>query len=63
MFINIEENLTMEKGYKPGSEQRYVNSIQFNILFMPPSEEEGVYCFANVGRYVGQSSSRPNGFR
>ena len=25
------------------------------VIFMPPFEEEGVYCFANVGCYVGQS--------
>ena len=22
---------------------------------MPPFQEEGVYCFANIGRYVGRS--------
>ena len=30
---------------------------------MPPFEEEGVYCFANVGLLVGLSVVRPNGFR
>ena len=35
-------------------------SFARGILFlMPPFEEEGVYCFANVGWLVG----RPNGFR
>ena len=32
-------------------------------FIMPPFEEEGVYCFANVGRSVGMSVGRPNGFR
>ena len=35
----------------------------FPMIFMPPFEEEGVYCFANVGRSVGMSVGRPNGFR
>jgi hypothetical protein len=32
-------------------------------LFMPPFEEERVYCFANVGLSVGLSVGRPHGFR
>ena len=36
--------------------------MQINI-FMPTLEEEGVYCFANVGRLVYRSVCRPNGFR
>ena len=26
-----------------------------NVVFMPPFEEEGLYCFANVGRSFGRS--------
>ena len=33
--------------------------MNINILFVPTFEEEGVYCFTNVGRSVG----RPDGFR
>jgi len=29
--------------------------LNSDIFFMPPFEEEGAYCFANVGRYVGRS--------
>ena len=49
-----------------------LNTVQYIILwfsklkislFMRPFEEEGVYCFANVGRSVGMSVGRPNDFR
>ena len=31
--------------------------LQTNVVvFMPPFEEEGVYCFAHVGRSVGPST-------
>ena len=35
------------------------NFYDFNLIssliFMPPFEEGGAYCFAHVGRYVGRS--------
>ena len=43
------------------------DSIFIEDIFMPPFEEEEVYCFANVGRSVcrsvGLSVGRPDGFR
>jgi hypothetical protein len=39
----------------------YKNEI--SAIFMPPFEEEGVYCFANVGLSVGLSVGRPHGLR
>ena len=29
-----------------------------SVFFMPPFKEEGVYCFANIGRSVGMSVGR-----
>ena len=31
------------------------------LLFMPPFEKGGAYCFAHVGRYVGRSVCRSVG--
>ena len=38
-------------------------SLVISYIFMPPFEEEGVYCFAHVGRSVGPSVRPPDGFR
>ena len=44
--------------------QKKVGSIYFLfMIILPPFEEEGVYCFANVGRSLCLSVGRPNGFR
>ena len=40
---------------------KIISKVIYSI-FMPPFEEEGVYCFAHVGRTVGLSLRPPGGF-
>ena len=39
-------------------EGRIAFYVILNNVIMPPLKEEGVYCFANVGRLVGMSVGR-----
>ena len=41
----------------------FLEGFQCHFIFMPPFEEEEVYCFAHVGRSVGPSVRPPGGFR
>ena len=50
VFVFIQQYIIKEKCY-------------LRLFIMPPFGEEGVYCFANVGRSVCLSVGRPNGFR
>ena len=34
---------------------RWSLRVYWQVIVMPPFEEEGVYCFANVGMLVGRS--------
>jgi len=66
-FMYIYMFVSMYTSFVVNSYATCVRNAQYKymnrMIFMPPFEEKGVYCFAHVGRSVGRSVRPPGGCR